>query len=89
MATKSEATKRERYYILLYRSNEPEFGYNKSTNFSSAPKAKKYIRCVETGELFESMVAAGEAYGVSSEAIRKAIMKNTRCRNKHWEKVEL
>lgn len=86
--TKSEATKRERYYILLYRSNEPEFGYNKHTNLSSSiPKVKKYIRCVETGEIFETMVAAGEAYGVSGEAIRKAIVKNNRCCNKHWERI--
>lgn len=35
VATKEEAKERERYYILKYRSNEPEYGYNKNTNFFS------------------------------------------------------
>lgn len=89
VATKREATERERYYILLYRSNEPEFGYNKSTNISSLPQLHPYVRCVETGEVFENMRAAGNAYGVTNEAIRMAILKNRRSAGKHWEKIKL
>lgn len=33
--TKAEAIKRERHYILLNHSDEPERGYNKHINFSS------------------------------------------------------
>ena len=87
--TKSEATEKERYYILLYKSYEPEYGYNKSLNESSQPVVRTYIRCVETGVLYESMVAAGEKYGVTNEAIRQAIIKGWVSGGKHWEKVKM
>lgn len=87
--TKSEATEKERYYILLYKSYEPEHGYNKSVNESSQPVMRTYIRCIETGVLYESMVAAGEKYGVTNEAIRQSIIKGWASGGKHWEKVQM
>lgn len=91
VATKREATERERYYILLYRSNEPEFGYNKSTNASLTTKSKlySYVRCKATGEVFESAVAAGEKYGRTGSAIGYAIKKNSFCAGMKWEKVQM
>lgn len=89
VATKAEAADRERYYILLYRSNEPEFGYNKSTNFSSLPKTRKYVRCIETGKLYETATAVAAEVGVSKQAICHAITNESACRGKHYERVEL
>lgn len=89
VATKSEATDRERYYILLYRSNEPEYGYNKSTNLSSLPKVKKYVRCVEDGRVYETGAAAAAAVGRTTAAISYAILNNKPCAGKHWERIEL
>lgn len=87
--TKEEATKREREYILEFKSNNPEFGYNKHINASSLPKLHTYIRCIETGKLYESMRDAGAHYGVTGGAISYAIKNNTRCVNRHWERVKL
>lgn len=89
VATKEEATDRERYYILLYRSNEPEFGYNKSTNLSSTDKLYSYVRCKTTGEVFETAVIAGERYGVTGSAIGYAIKKDSYCAGKKWERVKM
>lgn len=89
VATKTEAIERERYYILLYRSNEPEFGYNKHTNFYSMPKVKTYIRCVETGRVYETMTAAAADIGKTKQAISYAISNKQRCARKHWERIEL
>lgn len=87
--TKEEATQIERNYILQYKSNQPEYGYNKHTNESSQPKLRSYIKCVETGELFEGMAEAGQKYGVSKSAISYAIKHNSPSARKHWEKVLL
>lgn len=89
VATKSEAIERERYYILKYRSNEPEYGYNKHTNFSSQSKVRKYVRCVETGEVYESGAAAGVAIGRTTAAISYSILHNKTCKGCHWERIEL
>lgn len=102
--TKEEASLRERHYILECRSNEPEFGYNKHTNLYAVYEDKdeykrafdymrrknhhRQIRCIETGEIFDSMVVAGEAVNRTSEAIRKAIAEGRKCAGYHWEKVE-
>ena len=85
--TLKEALQKEREWILRYKSNEPEYGYNFNTNKNSEPKAKTYIKCVETGELFESMAAAGREYGISREAIRVAIGRGHRSAGYHWEKI--
>lgn len=89
VATKAEAIERERYYILLYRSNEPEFGYNKYTNFSSLPKVKTYIRCVETGRVYETMTAAAAEIGRTKAAVSYAVLNGTTCARKHWERIKL
>lgn len=87
--TKEEAYQREREYVLAYRSNEPEYGYNKSTNASSQPKRYKYVRDIKTGELFETLAAAGTARGVTKQAISYAIKNKTPCKHHLWEFVEL
>jgi hypothetical protein len=61
--TKEEATAKERELILEHKSYLPEFGYNRSKNDSSVEKLCNYVRCIETGELFESGAAAGNSVG--------------------------
>lgn len=84
--TKEEALQKEREYILQFKSNVYDKGYNKNVKIS---KTYTYIRCVDTGEMFESMTAAGAACGRSKQAISYAIVNKTKCARKYWEKVEL
>lgn len=42
--TREEALERERYYILQYRANEPEYGYNTQTNIFSCGTDEELIR---------------------------------------------
>lgn len=54
------------------------------------PKERKRhcsIRCVETGEVYESMIAAAAAVERSVSAISQAIQKNRVCAGYHWEKI--
>ena len=84
---KEEASLRERYYILKYNSHLEEFGYNKHTNVDCAPKLRKYYKCVETGEVFESMVMIAEKIGVTKSAVSAALKQNRKCKGKFYEKV--
>lgn len=74
--TKEEARERERYYILKYRSNEPEFGYNKNCNkdkyYECKLKGHYLILCIETGEYFSSYSEASRTYGVDVSSLSKA-----------------
>ena len=95
--TKQEALERESYYILKYRSNEPQYGYNKNLrpkyykpkkiNYYK-PKISHQVVCVETGMVYDNCRVAGDTLGVTCEAIRYAIKKNTLCKGFHWAKVE-
>lgn len=83
--THPEAIKKEREYILQFKSNEEEFGYNSHTNASSVDKLHRYTKCVETGELFETLGDAGKKYGRTRQAISYAITHGTKCARYHWE----
>jgi hypothetical protein len=90
-----EALIKEREYILKYKTNEPEHGYNKYTNDNTVgakppSRARKLglVRCVETGETFETGAAAGERYGVTRAAISYAIKKGTSSGGFHWERLD-
>jgi hypothetical protein len=50
-------------------------------------RSSKKVRCVETGEVFTSMSAAGLFYGKSKNAISTSIRDNCRCAGYHWEYV--
>ena len=87
--TLEEASKKEGEWILKFRSNEPEYGYNSHINKNNAPKAKNCIRCVETGDIFDSMAAVGRELGVTREAVRKAISNGYKCGGYTWEKITI
>lgn len=46
------------------------------------------IRCVETGEVFESQYAASQAMGFVKGAIASALHQGCKCGGYHWEKVD-
>lgn len=85
--TKEEALEKEREYILKFESNNPDKGYNSHIN--NTKKKKSYIRNRATNELFPSLKAAAEAYGVTHNAIHVAIKKGTYCCNMKWDRVEI
>lgn len=45
------------------------------------------IKCVETGEVFNSQKEACEKYGVNSSSINRALKTKGKCKGKHWEHV--
>ena len=46
------------------------------------------IRCVETGEVFNTMQEAGDAVDRGVSAISRAISEGTKCAGYHWEKID-
>ncbi len=48
----------------------------------------KKIRCIETGEVFETLTAASKSVNRSIEAIRKSIASGHKCAGYHWERLE-
>ena len=91
---KDEAHLKEREYILKFKTNEHEHGYNKHINDSTVGVIKTYyqrkkglVRCIETEEIFNSVSAAARQYGVTHSSIDQAIKNGTPCRGKHWERM--
>jgi predicted GIY-YIG superfamily endonuclease len=83
-ATKDEANSKEMYWIKHY--NSVENGYNTSPGGRNGGSYIKVMN-VETGEVFNSMVEAGKAYGVSCNSIRQAVKNPTWvCCGYHWRK---
>lgn len=89
-----EALVKEREYILKYKSNEPEFGYNKHINDNtvgakppSRTRKLGLVRCVETGETFESGAEAARQCSVTRAALDYAIKHGTTCAKLHWERL--
>ena len=85
----TNCSERERYWILYYKSYLPEYGYNKHTNIGVRPSGTKrrFVRCIETGEIYKTLQEAGNAVGVTREAIRHAIAENKRCKGYKWEYI--
>lgn len=87
---KETALEREAYYIEKHNSGNAEYGYNHHQNISRLKdKIYNYVRCVETGDIYESQAAAAEAFNVTRAAINYAIKNNSRCKRYHWEIVEM
>lgn len=52
-------------------------------------KTRTKVRCVETGEVYDSMSAAGRAIGLSYYGINLCVLgKQKTCGGYHWERVE-
>lgn len=67
-----QLNEKEQYYIKKYKSDEDKYGYNMTSggavfkhNFSSK---KQRVRCVETGEIYNSIKEANIAFGLSEKS---------------------
>lgn len=84
-ATNEEANKKEMYWIAHYDSINN--GYNTSIGGRNGANRKRVMN-VETGEVFDSVVAACKAVGVSHSALHFVIDNpKLRCRGFHWVSV--
>lgn len=60
----------------------------RTQSLESRLKRAKKVRCVETGEIFDSVTFAADAYGISITAISDAAKGRTaKCKSLHWEFV--
>ena len=75
---KDTALERELYYIGLYKTYLPEYGFNTYGKPHSQQSKDKYV-CVELGLEFDTLKQAGLFVGVCEEAIRQAIKKGNKC----------
>lgn len=51
-------------------------------------RRKKPVRCIETGEVFESRAAAARAVGVADTSLQSAIKRNGTSAGYHWKYVD-
>lgn len=85
-ATTEEANQKEMYWIKHYDSIKN--GYNTSPGGRNGGHYHKVMN-VETGEVFNSIVEAAKAYGVSHGSIFQAVKNPTwKCRGFHWKKAD-
>lgn len=84
-ASKEEANKKEMYWIAHYDSTNN--GYNTSIGGKNGANRKKVMN-VETGEVYDSTLAACKAIGVSHSALYFVVDKpHLRCKGFHWVRV--
>ena len=84
-ATEEEANKKEMYWIAHYDATNN--GYNTSIGGKNGANRKRVMN-VETGEVFESAVAACKAIGASHSALHFVIDNpKLRCKGFHWVSV--
>jgi group I intron endonuclease len=66
-------TEKEVYYISVFKSNKPKYGYNILSGGFCNEGAIKARRCaiynVDSGEIFQSVKQAGKFYGIPKEMI--------------------
>lgn len=58
-----------------------ENGRNKSNSY-------KRVKCVETGEVFETRAAAARQYNVTKSSINRAVWTGGTCKKMHWIDVK-
>ena len=83
---------KERWQDEAYRSKMMEIRtgskHSEETRLKMSEKAKKNkVKCIETGEIFDSMKAAGERYNKNSSNLSRAIKRNSLFAGYHWELV--
>jgi len=95
-----EAHDRELELIKLYRSAEPELGYNRLGGGVLDPSyipprgqshdrtARRRVRCVETRQEYPSINAAARAIGSNRSTLRHTINAGWTCYGYHWEFID-
>lgn len=85
------------YNLSKYRLNEllKHYGIlkdnNKETNIKKSGRkitAPMKVRCVETGEEFNSIFEAADRYSINYKRIRDSIKKDIRVYGFHWEEIK-
>jgi hypothetical protein len=85
----SKALWQDENYRAKVLASKEGFTHTEETKKKMSEKAKKNkVRCIETGEVFDSMKAAGERYNRNSANLSKAIRKNSLFAGYHWELVK-
>lgn len=56
--------------------------------YNKAYSSGKKVKCVETGEIFNSLRDAGRNINRQHTSIRRAIERNGTCGGYHWEMIE-
>ena len=88
---KETALERELYYIGLYKTYLPEYGFNiQGKSHFQEPKEKYVYVCVELGLEFNTLEQAGLFMGLTKERIRQAVKSGKGCGKQkfHFIKVK-
>lgn len=81
----------ERYWIAFYDATNREKGYNLQAGGAGTANAnngrmRKAIKCIETGQTYQSMAEAARANGFSPAALTLHMKgQNGSCNGQHWE----
>lgn len=85
--TEDEANAKEIYWIKFY--NAVEDGYNTAIGGKGGGHYRK-VMCVETGQIFNTMVEAAKAVGVTHRSIHQAVKNPTwKCAGYHWADAKI
>ena len=92
--TKEEAYLKEREYILQFKSNEEQYGYNKSTNYSTQVRNTEptytYYHNITLDKYYRTMAEAGKDINRTRARIQQAISRGDIVDKKYkFEKVIL
>lgn len=75
-----------RWHLDKLAETDPDYPVARARRKLRRPKALR-VRCIDTGMVYESAVAAAAELFVSDESVRKAAAWGTRCLGMHWEYV--
>lgn len=85
--TKELALLREKYYIGIYKTFLPEYGFNThGKHIFDKPKEKYKYLIVELGLEFNTLQETGDFLGLTKERIRQVIVSGKTCRSKTYDK---
>lgn len=78
----------ERHKHLTYKaSDETRRRISKALSGAGNPKSKR-VRCIETGEIWQSSNEASKELGLSRNSVANAINRGGKAKGMHWEYVD-
>ena len=91
----SELLKHDMKYIIKHKKEYNGLHFMKLTKeqnvFGEHKRKKKItykIKCVETGEIFNTQKEVCEKYGMVSSGINRALKTKGKCKEKHWVYID-
>lgn len=70
------------------RSENVSHAYRAGLKFHSGGSPKQKVRCIETGQIFESQHQASRYFGCAVTQIRQSILNEWGCKGYHFELVD-